>query len=80
MQLIIIHNASFYINFLNKTLIAHDLQPFNNQVIDTLKISQTLFKGERKNSIEQLIQKFKIQPQSSPHRALSDAKILSKVY
>jgi len=79
---IIIHNADFDLNFLNKELRSLNLQTINKQnVIDSLTLAREKFPGATAKNLTSLCKKFKIDTSSrEKHSALLDCKLLSKVY
>jgi len=79
---IIIHNADFDLNFLNKELRSLNLEIIKKQnVIDSLTLAREKFPGATAKSLTSLCKKFKIDTSSrEKHSALLDCKLLSKVY
>jgi len=79
---IIIHNADFDLNFLNKELRSLNLEIINKQnVIDSLTLAREKFTGGTAKNLTSLCKKFKIDTSSrEKHSALLDCKLLSKVY
>jgi len=79
---IIIHNADFDLNFLNKELRSLNLEIINKQnVIDSLALAREKFPGATAKNLTSLCKKFKIDTSSrEKHSALLDCKLLSKVY
>jgi len=79
---IIIHNADFDLNFLNKELRSLNLEIINKQnVIDSLTLAREKFPGATAKNLSSLCKKFKIDTSSrEKHSALLDCKLLSKVY
>jgi len=79
---IIIHNADFDLNFLNKELRSLNLEIINKQnVIDSLTLAREKFPGGTAKNLTSLCKKFKIDTSSrEKHSALLDCKLLSKVY
>jgi len=79
---LIIHNADFDLNFLNKELRSLNLQIINKQnVIDSLTLAREKFPGATAKNLTSLCKKFKIDTSSrGKHSALLDCKLLSKVY
>jgi len=79
---IIIHNADFDLNFLNKELRSLNLEIISKQnVIDSLTLAREKFPGATAKSLTSLCKKFKIDTSSrEKHSALLDCKLLSKVY
>jgi len=79
---IIIHNADFDLNFLNKELRNLNLETINKQnVIDSLTLAREKYPGATAKNLTSLCKKFKIDTSSrEKHSALLDCKLLSKVY
>ena len=77
---IIIHNAEFDTNFINKELRNCGLNNINNSIIDTIKIAKKEFPGQSV-SLDSLCKKLGIiNTRQEFHGALLDATLLSKVY
>ena len=77
---LIIHNASFDTNFINKELQNCGFNSLNNFVIDTMNIAKQEFPGQTVN-LDSLCRKLNItNTRTSFHGALLDATLLSKVY
>ena len=77
---IIIHNADFDTNFINKELQNCGLNSIKNNVIDTIKIAKKEFPGQTVN-LDSLCKKLSvINTRQDYHGALLDATLLSKVY
>ncbi|MDR0572268.1 MAG: DNA polymerase III subunit epsilon [Rickettsiales bacterium] len=78
--LLIAHNASFDINFINYELGLAGLEPIQNGIIDTLVMAKRTFPGQ-KASLEALCKKFNIDDSKRIfHGALLDADLLVDVY
>ena len=79
---IIIHNADFDLNFLNKELRNLNLKIINKQnVIDSLILAREKFPGATAKNLTSLCKKFRIDISlREKHSALLDCKLLSKVY
>ena len=77
---IIIHNAEFDTNFINKELQNCGFQKIKNPVIDTIIIAKKQFPGQTVN-LDSLCKKLSvINTRNNFHGALLDATLLSKVY
>ena len=77
---IIIHNAVFDTNFINKELQNCGLNNIKNSIIDTIKIAKKEFPGQTVN-LDSLCKKLGvINTRQHFHGALLDATLLSKVY
>ena len=79
-DIIIIHNAEFDINFINKELQNCGFNKINNIVIDTIKLAKKEFPGQAVN-LDSLCRKLNVNnTRQNYHGALLDATLLSKVY
>tara|TARA_B100000963_G_scaffold313498_1_gene291488 strand:+ start:247 stop:945 length:699 start_codon:yes stop_codon:yes gene_type:complete len=79
-DVIIIHNAEFDTNFINKELHDCGFKNINNSIIDTIKIAKKEFPGQTVN-LDALCRKLNItNSRQNYHGALLDATLLSKVY
>ena len=77
---IIIHNAEFDTNFINKELQNCGFNKIKNPVIDTIIIAKKQFPGQTVN-LDSLCKKLSvINTRNNFHGALLDATLLSKVY
>ena len=77
---IIIHNADFDINFINKELQNCGFNNIKNSVVDTIKIAKKEFPGQAVN-LDSLCKKLNVTNiRQDYHGALLDANLLSKVY
>ena len=77
---IIIHNAEFDTNFINKELQNCGLSNITNSIIDTIKIAKKEFPGQMVN-LDSLCKKLDVKnTRQDFHGALLDATLLSKVY
>ncbi|WP_370515952.1 DNA polymerase III subunit epsilon [Pantoea sp. Mhis] len=80
---LVIHNASFDISFINQEfkMINHPIIKVENccQITDSLALARKMFIGKR-NSLDALCKRFKIDNKRILHGALLDAELLAKVY
>ena len=77
---IVIHNAEFDTNFINKELQNCGLNNIKNFVIDTIKIAKKEFPGQAVN-LDSLCKKIDVKnTRQNFHGALLDATLLSKIY
>lgn len=78
---LIAHNASFDINFLNYELKQIGKPTLSwDRVVDTLEIARSMFPGAR-NNLDALCRRFGVDNSSrTNHGALLDAELLAKVY
>ena len=79
-DIIIIHNAEFDTNFINKELQNCGLSIISNYIIDTIHIAKKEFPGQTVN-LDSLCKKLSVtNTRQKYHGALLDATLLSKVY
>ncbi len=79
-SVLVIHNASFDISFLNNEFDLAGLHKIDNEVIDTLILARRKYIGERA-SLDALCTKFGVDKTSRTlHGALLDAKLLAEVF
>ena len=77
---IVIHNAEFDVNFINKELQNCGHSDIKNSVIDTIKIAKKEFPGQTIN-LDSLCKKLDVHnTRQNFHGALLDATLLSKVF
>ena len=77
---IIIHNAEFDTNFINKELQNCGFNSIENTITDTIKIAKKEFPGQTVN-LDSLCKKLNVvNSRQNYHGALLDATLLSKVY
>lgn len=79
---LVAHNASFDINFINYELKHKGFQTFTwDRVVDTLEIARAKFPGSRSNSLDALCKRFNIDNSArTKHGALLDSELLAEVY
>lgn len=79
--ILVAHNASFDINFLNYELKQLGKPTLSwDRVVDTLEIARSMFPGAR-NNLDALCRRFNVDNSSrTNHGALLDAELLAKVY
>lgn len=79
--ILVSHNASFDIGFLNESLKKIGYPPLKNPVIDTLELSRYLFKDASRHTLEALARNLEVSyDKESAHRAEYDASVLSEVW
>ena len=77
---LVIHNATFDLNFLNYELELCGLEKIENPIVDTLILARKKYVGERA-SLDALCKKFEVDLSSrNMHGALLDAGLLAKVF
>jgi DNA polymerase-3 subunit epsilon len=80
---LIIHNAAFDVEFLDKELDMLGLPPISEhcaEVVDTLKVARELHPGKR-NSLDALCERYQVDnAHRTLHGALLDAALLAEVY
>ena len=80
-SILVTHNASFDIAFLNQALIDLGREPIKNGVVDTLTISQYIFPEARAHRLGALCRNMEVEyDEKSAHRADYDAKVLAEVW
>ena len=80
-SILVTHNASFDIAFLNQALIDLGNEPIKNGVVDTLTISQYIFSESRRHNLGALCRALEVKyDEESAHRADYDAFVLSEVW
>lgn len=81
-SILIIHNADFDVNFINYELKKIGLKNINfycKKIVDTLELAKKIFPGKR-NSLDFLSKRFKINIDRKFHSAILDVKLLAKIY
>ncbi len=80
-NVVIAHNSSFDINFLNAAFVKAGFSKITNPVIDTLNLSRFLSPELRSHRLQRLARKYKISSSTlNFHRAVYDSFILRKVF
>lgn len=80
-SLLVTHNASFDIAFLNQALIELGHEPIKNGVVDTLTLSQYIFPESRSHRLGVLCRNLEVEyDEKSAHRADYDAFVLAEVW
>lgn len=78
---LVAHNASFDINFLNAACSNLSLPILDNSLIDTLQLSRIVFKDARSHSLQQVCKRCGIEYDTEvAHRADYDADVLAKAF
>ncbi|MCG8569637.1 MAG: 3'-5' exonuclease [Spirochaetes bacterium] len=78
-SILVAHNASFDLSFLSMEMARNGISFENWVAIDTLKIAQAVFTGQR-NNLNSLMKRYNITPNGDLHRAIVDTEVLKKVY
>lgn len=78
-SIVVGHNVNFDVNFIYDNCMYLFEKPFQNDFIDTMRLSRRLFKEERHHRLTDLISRFEI-ADSVEHRALSDAIMTYQCY
>lgn len=76
---LIIHNASFDIGFLNAELVRNGFPELTNEVIDTVKLAKKILPGKKVN-LNALMLHYNVNIPRNFHGALLDSQILAQVY
>ena len=80
-SVLVAHNASFDVNFLNDALVRANRKPLENPVIDTLDLSYSMHADRKAHRLGNVARIYNIKyDEEVAHRADYDAKILSDVY
>ena len=80
-SILVTHNASFDIAFLNEALISLGQEPIKNGVVDTLALSRYTFPESRSHNLGALCRHLEVNyDEESAHRADYDAFVLSEVW
>ena len=80
-SILVTHNASFDIAFLNQALIDLGREPITNGVVDTLTISQYIFPENKRHNLGTLCRNMDVKyDEDTAHRADYDAKVLAEVW
>ena len=80
-DVLVAHNASFDIGFMNATLKRYGKQPLTNTVIDTLDLARAVLKDRRSYKLGNVARNYKIAyDEEIAHRADYDAELLSQVF
>ena len=80
-SLLVTHNASFDIAFLNQALIDQGKEPIKNGVVDTLTLSQYIYPESRNHRLGSLCRNLEVNyDEKSAHRADYDAFVLAEVW
>lgn len=77
--ILIAHNASFDISFLNAELQRHGMHPPSNEVLDSLKLSHFWFPKLKRHSLAHLVAALGIYS-TTEHRALADAMAVVRLF
>jgi len=79
-DIVVAHNANFDINFIYDACLSEDSGiVFDNDFIDTMRLSRRLFKAEWHHRLKDLVKRFGIESEVG-HRGLPDALIAHKCY
>lgn len=79
-DVLVAHNATFDMNFLNYELKQIGKEPLVNDVVDTLEIAKKLHPGAR-NNLDALCRRYNVDnSERTSHGALLDSELLAKVY
>lgn len=79
--ILVAHNASFDVNFLNDALTRIGREPLHNPVIDTLDLARSMQSERRGYRLGQIARSYNIRyDEEVAHRADYDAEILAQMY
>lgn len=80
-RVLVAHNASFDVNFINDSLVRIGRKPLENPVIDTLDLSYSLHADRKAHRLGNIARIYNIKyDEEVAHRADYDAQVLSDVY
>ena len=80
-SILVTHNASFDIGFLNEAFLNNGGQMITNPVIDTLSLSRYLFPDHKSHSLGSLCRQFEVSyDENVAHRADYDAGVLNEAW
>ncbi len=80
-RVLVAHNASFDVNFINDSLIRIGRKPLENPVIDTLDLSYSMHADRKAHRLGNVARIYNIKyDEEVAHRADYDAQVLSDVY
>jgi len=78
---IVAHNATFDVGFINEALKNNGFEPLTNPVIDTLPLSRYLYPKQRRHTLGAVARTMDVEyDEDSAHRAIYDAQVLNDVY
>lgn len=78
-SILIAHNASFDLYFVNAELERNGFRPMTNDAIDTLMLSRSVFPNFEKHKLQYLAEKLNINVQDA-HRAFDDARVCKEIF
>ena len=80
-SILVTHNASFDIAFLNQALINQGQKPTDNPIVDTLALSRYIFPESRAHNLGALCRHLDVKyDEDKAHRANYDADVLAEVW
>ena len=80
-SILVTHNASFDIGFLNEAFLNNGGENITNPVIDTLSLSRYLFPDNKSHSLGSLCRQFEVHyDENVAHRADYDANVLNEAW
>lgn len=79
--ILVSHNATFDVGFLNEALKNNNRKQLDNPVVDTLPLSRYIFSKQKSHTLGAVCRSFDVSyDESSAHRAIYDAQVLSNVW
>lgn len=78
-DIIIVHNASFDINFSYDEMIENAVEPIENDFVDTLRLSRLAFPELKNHKLKTLVKELKINT-GKLHRAMNDVYATFEIY
>lgn len=80
-SILVSHNASFDVGFLNEAFLNNGGKEIENPVIDTLSLSRYLFPDNKSHTLGSLCRQFEVNyDENVAHRADYDAKVLNEAW
>lgn len=80
-SILVSHNASFDVGFLNEAFLNNGYNEINNPVIDTLSLSRYLFPNNKIHTLGAVSRQLEVRyDETSAHRANYDAEVLNSVW
>lgn len=80
-SIIIAHNATFDVGFINESLKVNGFEPLKNPVIDTLPLSRFIYPKQRRHTLGSIARLMQVDyDDDDAHRANYDAQVLNSVF
>ncbi|WP_240739643.1 3'-5' exonuclease [Marinitoga lauensis] len=79
-KILVIQNVGFDMKFLNNELRLAGYRELNNKTIDTIMMSKSVFKGERKHNLDAIASRLNILKKVNRHSAEGDVIITTEAF